>query len=198
MATQAAKSAGGAEVVNGATVLNGGNVSATDTHVSNSVALLDNLDNTLLYGSKIIAKTGSAFKVGVQTSKGSGALAFFPKRADRSSSAPQFLIRGMATTINNVATDALRIPGSDFFRRAIHIQLSYYNYANSSFDLFATPYETALTKGAVAKKTFVSNTNNSNNATDDAAQDHHAVRGELVYMYGAIIPQQDDYKSFTG
>ena len=35
-------------------------------------------------------------------------------------------------------------------------------------------------------------------ATDDAANPTRAIPGELVYMYGALTPKQDDYKAKTG
>ncbi len=102
---------------NGATVLHGGNVDSSKT-VTNSKTLRGNLDASAVYGSKVTAITGTKHKPGVQTSKGSGALAYQPAASD-----PQFLMRGYSSKINNVASTALQIAGADAAGREIEAGL---------------------------------------------------------------------------
>ena len=106
---------------NGATVL--GINSATTTTAGSPVTQTFEVKANALsespdigYGGKVVALTGSKWKPGIQTSKGSGALAYQPKSND-----PQFLIRGYASKINNVASSLLTFPGSEVPERvAIH------------------------------------------------------------------------------
>ena len=175
---------------NGATVLNGGNVDSTNA-VTNSDTLMDVLHKAGAYGGKVLASTGTKFKPGVTTSKGSGTLAYQPAASD-----PQFLLRGYSTKVNNVSNTILQSGSSDKAgRRAINPIVKTHDYNITSIDYvtgIATKHGSA---GAV--KNYVK-MDGTTAATDDAANPTRAIPGELVYMYGALTPKQDDYKAKTG
>jgi len=174
---------------NGATILNGGNIDSSNA-VTNSDTLMDVLHKAGAYGGKVLASTGTKWKPGVTTSKGSGALAYQPGAND-----PQFLIRTVASKVNNVSNDVLLF-GSDMAgRRAINPIVKTHDYNITSINYvtgIATKHGSA---GAV--KNYVK-MDGTTAATDDAANPTRAIPGELVYMYGALTPKQDDYKAKTG
>jgi hypothetical protein len=184
---------------NGATVLNGGNVDSTNA-VTNSDTLMDVLHKAGAYGGKVLASTGTKFKPGVTTSKGSGTLAYQPAASD-----PQFLLRGYSTKVNNVSNTILQSGSSDKAgRRAINPLTKTHNYGTGHAD-YSIDYATGiLTKGGSAGthygavKNYVQADDGTTAATDDAATPTRAIPGELVYMYGALTPKQDDYKAKNG
>jgi|TARA_B100000029_G_scaffold454121_1_gene480408 hypothetical protein len=171
---------------NGATVLNGGDVDTTNT-VTNAVALRSNLDGSpAAYGTKVIAITG------VQTSKGSGAIAYQPEAGD-----PQFLIRGYSTKVNNVSNTVLQSGGSEKAgRRAINALAKTHRYHITSINYVTGQATKGGSAGDVSN--FVQTGDGSTAASDDAANPTRAIPGELVYMHGALTPKQDDYKAKTG
>lgn len=174
---------------NGATVLHGGNVDSTA--VTNSKALMDNLDSGPSYGSKVVAITGTKHKPGIQTSKGSGALAYQPASSD-----PQFLLRGYSSKINNVDSTVLQIAGADSGGRAKKAGV----VKTHRYHITSIAYTTGIaTKGgsAGAVSNFVQS-DGSTAATDDALQTTRAIPGELVFMHGAKTPTQADYSAKTG
>ena len=175
---------------NGSTVLHGGNVDSTST-VTNSKTLRGNLDASAVYGSRVTAITGTKHKPGVQTSKGSGALAYQPAASD-----PQFLLRGYSSKINNVASTALQIPGADSGGRANKAGV----VKTHRYDVTSIAYTTGFaTKGGNAgdASNFVQS-DGSTAATDDALQTTRAIPGELVFHIGANSPTQADYSAKTG
>jgi len=176
---------------NGATVLNGGNVDSTNA-VTNSDTLMDVLHKAGAYAGRVLASTGTKWKPGVTTSKGSGALAYQPGADD-----PQFLIRTVASKVNNVSNTVLQSGASDKAgRRAINPIVKTHDYRITSINYvtgIATKHGSA---GAV--KNFVQTGDGSTAASDDAANPTRAIPGELVYMHGSLTPKQDDYKAKTG
>ncbi len=183
---------------NGATVLNGGNVDSSNT-VTNTDTLMDVLNSgngtsggAGTYGSQVRAVTGTKWKPGIQSAKGSGALAYQPGSND-----PQFLIRGYSTKVNNVSNTVLQSGASDKSgRRAINPIVKTHDYNITSINYvtgIATKHGSA---GAV--KNFVQTGDGSTAASDDAANPTRAIPGELVYMHGSLTPKQDDYKAKTG
>jgi len=175
---------------NGATVLHGGNVDSSKT-VTNSKTLRGNLDASAVYGSKVTAITGTKHKPGVQTSKGSGALAYQPAASD-----PQFLMRGYSSKINNVASTALQIAGADAAGRGDRggvVKTHKYNITSIAYNTgFATKGGTA---GDVSN--FVKS-DGSTAASDEALETSRSVPGELVFHIGAKVPTQADYSTKTG
>lgn len=177
---------------NGGTVL--GITSATTTTAGSAVTrTLQNNDLALSetpnigYGSKVVALTGSKWKPGIQTAKGSGALAYQPKASD-----PQFLIRGYASKINNVASTLLTFPASDFpGRDAIHGHTE-----TERIHITSIAYATGIaTDGGNAGD------NVSFNA-DNAATPTRAIPGEFVYLATPVFftatSNQFDYPAKTG
>ena len=175
---------------NGATVLHGGNVDSSKT-VTNSKTLRGNLDASAVYGSKVTAITGTKHKPGVQTSKGSGTLAYQPAASD-----PQFLLRGYSSKINNVASSALQIAGSDSAGRGDRGGV----VKTHRYHITSIAYNTGFaTKGGSAGN--VSNfvkSDGSTAASDEALETSRSVPGELVFHIGANVPTQADYSTKTG
>ena len=206
----------GNEKVDGGTILHGGTISSSKWTGKTLRDFAEDSGWSMGYGAKVLAITGAGSATGVQTAKGSGTLAYQPTPED-----PQFLIRGYSTTINNITTSMLRIVGSDTQWRqsdkrgrqkaygsktitaltdgawdatGISAQRSNWNSSASS----------SVTSGVVAtlSDTFKLTTNSGSNSSDDAIcnvrSSTGADRGELVYMFGAKLPKQDDYKQKTG
>ena len=183
---------------NGATVLNGGNIDSGST-VTNTDTLMDVLHSgngtsggAGTYGSQVRAITGTKWKPGITSSKSGGSMAYQPTKED-----PQFLIRGVASKVNNTSNTVLYSGASDKAgRRAINHLAKNHRYHITSID-----YKTGIaTKGGSAGNAFnyVQADDGSTAATDDAANPSRAIPGELVYMHGALTPKQDDYKAKTG
>jgi len=161
----------------GATVLHGGNVDSSKT-VSNSKTLRGNLDASAVYGSRVKAITGTKHKPGVQTSKGSGALAYQP------------------AAINNVASTALQIAGADAAGRGHRggvVKTHKYNITSIAYNTgFATKGGTAGDASNFVKS------DGSTAASDEALETSRAIPGELVFHIGAKLPTQADYSTKTG
>ena len=178
---------------NGATVLGGGNIDTSNDTVSSAPSLKSFLDNhSHVVGSRVLASTGTKWKSGITTGKGSGTLAYQPTKED-----PQFLIRSVASKVNNTSNTVLYSGASDKAgRRAINHLAKNHRYHITSID-----YKTGIaTKGGSAGNAFnyVQADDGSTAATDDAANPSRAIPGELVYMHGSLTPKQDDYKAKTG
>ena len=137
------------------------------------------------YGAKIVALTGSKWKAGIQTAKGSGALAYQPKPND-----PQFLIRGYASKINNVASTLLTFPGSEVPERVAIHDLS----ETERIDITSIAYSTGIaTDGAAAG-------NNVSFNADHAATPTRAVPGEFTILedFVTFTNNNKDYPAKTG
>ncbi len=178
---------------NGATVLGGGNIDTSTNTVSSAPSLKSFLDNhSHVVGSRVLASTGTKWKSGITTGKGSGTLAYQPTKED-----PQFLIRHVASKVNNISNTVLYNGASDKAgRRAINHLVK-----NHRYDITSIDYKTGIaTKGGSAGDAFnyVQADDGTTAATDDAATPTRAIPGELVYMHGALTPKQDDYKAKTG
>jgi len=178
---------------NGATVLGGGNIDTSTNTVSSAPSLKSFLDNhSHVVGSRVLAVTGTKWKPGITSSKSGGSMAYQPTKED-----PQFLIRHVASKVNNASNTVLYSGASHKAgRRAINHLAKNHRYHITSIN-----YVTGIaTKGGSAGNAFnyVQAGDGSTAATDDAANPSRAIPGELVYMYGALTPKQDDYKAKTG
>ena len=178
---------------NGATVLGGGNIDTSTNTVSSAPSLKSFLDNhSHVVGSRVLAITGTKWKPGITSSKSGGSMAYQPTKED-----PQFLIRGVASKVNNTSNTVLYSGASDKAgRRAIN-----HLAKNHRYDITSIDYKTGIaTKGGSAGDAFnyVQVDDGSTAATDDAANPTRAIPGELVYMHGSLTPKQDDYKAKTG
>jgi len=137
------------------------------------------------YGGKIIALTGSKWKAGIQTAKGSGTLAYQPASSD-----PQFLIRGQSTKINNVASSLLTFPGSETGERVAIHDLS----ETERIHITSIAYATGIaTDGANAGDNVAFN-------ADHAATPTRAVPGEFTILedFVTFTNNNKDYSAKTG
>ena len=212
MATQTAKGSG-STVNNGATILNGGNIDSTST-VTNSPTILGNIDDGAPYGSQIVRKVvgdahgdgGSQHELprerqgGIETARGAGTgtLAFNPSSIAHENG-NNFVIRGYSSKLNNAANTAIYFPGSDTSTSRVSIHS---HEANRRYDVTRWNHVTGVASSGGANGASFSYIDSAGNGTavsaDSAAAPTRAIPGELVYMYGAKTPKQDDYKAKNG
>jgi hypothetical protein len=155
------------------------------------------------YGSQVAVDTdggaSNADPHGVTKAKTSGTFAYTPERGSN------FLIRGAgdnASKVNNSASTVLSTPGGVSTQGSIHKTVASYrvgSYSNTSFNVLARPNGNVvpgLSKGTGAgTQTEYVQMDGSTAATDDAATPTRSVPGELTYMFGSVVPKQDDYKA---
>lgn len=211
MSTTAAKQAGGAEKVDGGTLVNAG-TPASDSPITETMNP-NELKTGSEYGSKVLANaaTGDAFTdpAGVQKVKsgGTGGLAYFP---DHRAGERNFIIKAAGATgagkINNDASTLLTIPGAEYDgvgRDGIHGTLSTRQRgtdATAAFNVLATPGSGVVPGRTVgtnagSEQDFVT-TSGVGPAVDDAANPTRAVPGELTYHFGGLgKPTTDEYKA---
>ena len=211
MSTTAAKQAGGAEKVDGGTVVNGG-TPASDSPITD-VLNPNELKTGSEYGSKILPNEGGSVPgftdpAGIQKVKsgGTGGLAYFP---DAQGGERNFLIKGAGATgagkINNDASTLLTIPGAEYDgvgRDGIHQTIATRRLGTgATLNVLATPSSgvtPGFTKGTGAgnEQDFVQAGDGSTAATDDAASPTRAVPGELTYHFGGLgKATTDEYKA---
>ena len=207
MATTKAKSANAVKN-NGGTVVNGGTIEV-GTPITKNVQL-NELTQSNDYGSKVVQNNavsdGYSDPAGVTKAKSSGTFAYFPnaRTGERN-----FLLKtaGEASSkINNVNTNLLNIPGSQYAgvsRDSIHKTVNTRRigeYASAKFDLLAPPSSGIVpgrTRGQNAGVTsnFVQK-DGTTTAIDDAASPTRAVPGELTYHFGGLAkPVTNSYKA---
>ncbi|MFY9238161.1 MAG: hypothetical protein WAO78_04675 [Roseovarius sp.] len=119
----------------------------------------------------------------------------------------EFMIRGVADTINGSSDSSLRIVGNEQHKVKNHVsnkakgaktstayRAGYFRTMGISGQ--RTNWSTAPTTGNIA---YVLPTNNASPSVDQAQfVTYRAVPGELTYMYGGANPLQDEYKAVTG
>ncbi len=203
MSTTAPKGSG-SENRDGGTVLAGGTL-GSDSPITKNLNTKDLATGTE-YGSKVVANdgTGGRFsdQAGVTTAKGAGTLAYNP------SAGTNYIVLQAgdnAGKINGTTSTVLTVPGADYDgspRDMIHKVVKTYkygSYATASFNVLATAGSGMVpgrTKGSGAGSSanFVQ-MNGSTAATDDTATPTRSVPGELTYMFGSVVPKNDDYKA---
>jgi hypothetical protein len=200
MSTTTAKGSG-STVNNGGTVVGGGNVPAGSPMTK--VIGVNELNTGREYGSKLAVDTdggaADADPHGVTKAKSAGTFAYTPAQGTN------FLIRGAgdnASKVNNSASTVLSIPGGVSTNGSIHKTVSTYrlgSYSNTSFDVLARPNGDVVPgrtrgTGAGSQSEFVE-MDGATAASDDAATPTRSVPGELTYMFGSVVPKQDDYKA---
>ena len=211
MASQTAKGSG-STVNNGGTVAHGGAI----TGVTQSLDLNDingDLDVSARYGSKVVAKTGAGSgnptnatnPDGIQTSKGSGSLAYNRARGDDMN----WIIRAAGETnagkINNTATTKLHIPAAhvdDNHGRHPLPVVSTKKHGVRQIEVTARPSTARHPEaggsnwsGTPGGANVFQNTEDPTVALLSEVQDTRAIPGELTYMFGGKVPKSDDYKS---
>mgnify|MGYP003150969740 CR=1 FL=1 len=188
MATEPVTS--GSSKNNGGTVL--GITSKTTTTAGSAVTRTLQISDLAIsetpdvgYGAKVLAITGSKWQSGIQTAKGSGTLAYQPAASD-----PQFLIRGYASKINNVASTLLTFPGSETGERVAIHDLS----ETERIHITSIAYATGIaTDGANAGDNVAFN-------ADHAATPTRAVPGEFTILedFVTFTNNNKDYPAKTG
>ena len=217
MATQAAKSAGGAENKNNGTIVG---MQAADAVTGSALSSkgLNELATGSEYGSKVepisqstgnrkYSPTNATDSVGITTATaGVGtSMAFTPKPTNRTATDPQFIIRGVSTTISGSGNTALQVVGREYgginVTNPSKSTKRIGKYSDTSIDVLEPtasglfPYRT---KGTGAGN-LVSWVNPSGDGLVPVGtfDDVFATRtkpGDVVYMQGSPTPKQDDYK----
>lgn len=191
----------------GSTVNNGGTVVAGGTLGSDSpmtdVINVNELNTGSEYGSKVLVNTATGAEFtdpqGVIKAVSGGTFAYTPAKGTN------FLMRAAgdnASKVNNSASTVLSIPGGVSTQGNIHKIVDTRRigaYSDASFNVLALPSSGVVPgrskgTGAGDDSNFVQ-VDGSTAATDDAATPTRSIPGELTYMFGSVVPKQDDYKA---
>ena len=146
----------------------------------------------------VIQATGTS-AYNAQTAKGSGAFAY---------DQDQFMIRTVATKINNVSSNVLLINGH-FGHNRPHTLVSNKSKGAKTSTAHRSGYWRGV--GIAGQRTnwsssvgsnnvdYVLPTNNASNAVDQALfATYKSIPGELAFMFGAIDAKQADYEARKG
>lgn len=166
---------------NGGTALHAGNIG--NRNLTNNLSLSTNGFKTGFYGSRVPLAVSPYSSGNVGTLKPLSAGRFAEMERGK------YLILGYSNRIAQTNNSILSVPASDFSRKMTLINAF---YGARRLHITSWDYVTGVaTKGGNAGDlvTF---------GADHAAAVTDAVPGELTYMYGAILPRQDDYKAVTG
>lgn len=201
MASTTAKGSG-STVNNGGTIVGAGNV-ASDGPITKVISVKD-LKTGSEYGSQVVVDTATGASYtdphGVIKAKSAGTFAYTPDAGTN------FLLRGAGDTnagkINGSASSLLTVPGgatnTSSIKKVVNTtQLG--TYATAKFDVLAVPSSGVVPgrtrgTGAGTSVSYVQ-VDGTTAANDDAATPTRSVPGELTYMFGAVVPKQDDYKA---
>lgn len=180
---------------NGGTVV--GITSATTTTAGSPVTRTFPLTNNAIDGVKrrvvVVAASGGAHAYSAQKALAAGTFAY-----DQS----QFMIRTVATKINNIASTLLSINGEAANRS--HTLISNKSKGAKTSTAFRSGYWNGYgianqrnnwsTQPSSNNVSYVLPTNNASNADDQGQfMTYRSVPGELAFMYGAIDPKLKDY-----
>lgn len=217
MATQAAKSGGGAENINNGTVVG---MQAADAVTGSALSTkgLNEMATGSEYGSKVVAisqttgnrdqsPTNATDSVGVMAATaGVGtSMAFTPNPANRTATDPQFIIRGVSTTISGSGNTFLQVGGSDYAGKPEGINKTKADrrvglYSDTSIDVLEPsasglfPYRTKGSNAGDAHS-FVRPSGDGLVVVSDADFDSRGTPGKLNYMSGSPTPTSKDYKA---
>ena len=186
MATQTATGSGPTRN-NGGTIVAAGNVNTTSGPVKVDLSLQEQAVQDDEYGSKVVLSSGtsgSSGNLGTYTPVSAGTFAY-------QQVAGTYLMRRQSTTIGGVANTTLNSGASDYGTRKNPLLLETTRTYGSGVTQSWNYVTGAITKGGNAGGL-------ASFSNDHAARPTAAIPGELVYMYGAIVPQQADYKPRTG
>ena len=204
-------STAGVEDKDGHTILNGGNIASAK---GNSKNLIDIVRGRKVSGAQIIASTGTANKVGIQTAESTGKLAYNPSEPSvtRSSTDTGFVMRGGVTTkIASVAASTIdfHARGSDTTARhdggtgSIHVPDGIHKYsrkgtwATTIFDAYGGGL---LQSDGTAKAGITGRGSDASLATDNAATPTRAIPGEMTLLFNHVTFTSNnlDYSAITG
>lgn len=194
---------------NGGTVLGGGNISTTGPMTKNlSInSLADNVGKAI--GSKVIAKvgTGSQYtdRVGVSGAVPGSVTAGTTVLGYKANSTEWVMKGGNVTvTLGGVASTTLHggRSGPKPDRDGINQIQRTRTLGTLDIDVLTrpssgiAPYRVRTVAGGVLKNLIdPAVAGGATTSADSAGAPTRAVPGELVYMYGSILPKQDDYKA---
>jgi len=212
--TYANAAAAKAVQVEGGTIAQAGNIDTVSGAISNDISLrsMNAADdsNAENLGSRVVANGGvdgsTTDSVGVSGANGGATLAFFPNKADRTKADPQFVIKGVSTSLAGSATDVIRTPGSHYGSNNTRSQERVKigdrligSKADEAFDNMARPsteISPGRTKGSNAgNATTMVNPADGSSAVVSEIKSTRAVPGELIYMYGGKLAASGQYKS---
>ena len=186
MATQTATGAGSTRN-NGGTIVAAGNVNTTSGPVKVDLSLLEQAVDDDKYGSKVVLSSGTAGSsgnLGTAEPVSAGTFAY-------TQVAGAYVMRRQSTTIGGVANTTLNTGASDYGTRQNPLVLETTRTYGSGVTQSWNYVTGAITKGGNSGGT-------ADFGTDEAARPTNAIPGELVYMQGALVPNQADYKPRTG
>lgn len=193
---------------NGGTVLHGGTLSSASPMTKNLTLANIADDFGQSYGSKVIAQDGTGSKytdrVGISGAV-PGAIVDGTTVLGYNADATEWVVKGgkVTTTLGGVANTTLigGQAGPNPTRDSTNQLEKTRNYGVVSINVLAHPSsglhpERTIVGGGSAKN-FIDPAvaGGATNSADSAANATRAVPGELVYMYGAKLPKQDNYKS---
>jgi len=219
MAVQAASGdyTGQTKKNNGGAVFAAGTVDTADSPISSGLVRSDfSVSTDDEYGSKIAFNNATADgatkdNTGIGTARGgqlsSGTLAFNPSPASRTASDPQFIIRGVSTTINGASNTVLQSQGSDFAgidgRDGIaEMVTTRRNGSSPEIDVLAAPstnINPARTKGSNAGDSLTFNSASGDSLANSATKSEEqrvgrSYGGGLRFMAGGKNPTSNTYK----
>ena len=200
--------------VEGGTIAQAGNIDTVSGAIKNDLAIrnmnsADDSDSQNM-GSRVVANLHETLSttdlVGVSGADGTANIAFFPAKADRTASDPQFVIRGVSSSLRGSATDVIRTPGSHYGSNNVRSQERTKisdrlvgDKSDEAFDTMARPSTEIVpgrTKGSNAgDSTTMVNPADGSAAVVSEIKSTRAVPGELVYMYGGKLAASGEYKS---
>jgi hypothetical protein len=215
MATQAAKSGGGAENINNGTVVG---MQAADAVTGSALSTkgLNEMATGSEYGSKVVAisqttgnrnisPTNATDSVGIMAATaGVGtSMAFTPNPANRTATDPQFIIRGVSTTISGSGNTFLQVGGSDYAGKPEGVNKTKADrrvglYSDTSIDVLEPsasglfPYRTKGSNAGDAQA-FVRPSGDGLVSVSDADFDDRGTPGKLNYMSGSPTPTSKNY-----
>jgi hypothetical protein len=216
MATQRAQSAGGSINNDGGIAMGtkGTSIGADSPMSSGVNGLFGGLDEANTgseYGSEVKATDRGVNPyhdhVGIKAANSAGEFGFTPKAADRSASDPQFIIRGVSTSVGGVSNTVLKSAGSKYAKNGLEKYGSQTVNKTKRLGKGAVidvlePTSSGIapfrTKGSGAGDAIVFITPSGDGTEVSAVANikpTRSVPGELSYMQGGVIPKQDDYKS---
>ena len=219
MAVQAASGdyTGQTKVNNGGAVFAAGTVDTADSPVSSGLvrsAFSVGTDDD--YGARIVINNATADgstkdNTGIGTARGgqlaSGTLAFNPNPANRTASDPQFIIRGVSTTVNGASNTTLQSRGSDYGgidgRDGIGEMVTTRTIGTGpTINVLAKPstnINPAFTKGSNAGDSLTFNSASGDSLANSATKSEEqrvgrSYGGGLRFMAGCKNPSSKTYK----
>lgn len=193
---------------NGGTVIHGGNISATSPMTKNLTLANIADDFGVSYGSKVIAQDGTGSKytdrVGISGAV-PGSIVDGVTVLGYNADATEWVVKGgrVTTTLGGVANTTLigGQAGPNPTRDSTNQLETTRSLGTMSINVLAHPssglHPERTKVGGGSLKNFIDPAvaGGATNSADSAANATRAVPGELVYMYGNVLPKQDNYKA---